>query len=1572
MFQDAAVFAGAGIGIATGTQPLSAPPTLVPGIHLRWASAPERGLPRHGTYLLRRRASAGRTKPVSLATDRGRQHVDATHAEFAGTRAAAATGAGGADSSSWVEFTFVDRSYVSRVDVLFDAGDCAGVTITASTDGTAVDAETVGPGAIARQTVSVRGEYVTSLRIEGDLSLVQDVRLAAEADSLASGWGFLTGVDEPLALPLAHPDYPCVGAPATVDGARSMARERIAYGSPDRFAAPRTAASAPGSVDVTADSPLVTGTDTDWRGDAAGGVFQVAGDDAVYVVLEVLAPDRLLLARPYAGASAADRAYSLEPDRFGTLHDALSALVADGPDAGGMAARALPGAVADAGAVTREAGSTTVTGQATAWDDSLAGLGLQVARPTAGTLAPTPGETTVTGRGTDWGERLVGTVLAVGDQRTRYEVAGVADATTLEVDRPYVGPDAPSGGFAYALYERAVERIERVVGPTELELARPHAGASHDDARGSRLVGVAAAGGDAGAGSATLPAQYPLETLAVASVDPAMSQLLGTYWIDETAEPGVAYDYLLVADRTGVVDLLVNALDVGDGDPSGFVTFVEDLLLAAASDYVDAFLLSDLTRGETDPPAPAAPTSVVAYDLPPSTATGTDPDRYAAGLAWERDRVDGRLPSDAPAAYYLWRDDLGDDPGDHAPAPHAYDPVGTEGSDADFLEDAEPILVADGDRAGTVPGWPSAPIHAVDGRRPAGWYSYRVSGVDLFGRHTDRSDPGAWHDPDTDRPATDPTHPAAPGFAVELRARLPPPPPTGVTAAVLDPQDPATDDDAQAQAWWEDNGSQVGLRIRWAWPAAREAAAPETDAFECLVQPGSLNSHPGSVVAVNEGAETIRVTTSLHHTVDPADGAAAPLPAGAFAGTALHVAGAQFTVVDSGGGSGLWVDVLPREGPDGPLVPVAGVDCALAVPAVYSRGTATVIDGDDRVTGTDTGWTDALAGRPLRLAATGETYTVAAVESAERLRLDRPYHAPPARENREAVAYAIDHPASTDYTAADAWAVQVDDVSIAEDLPEARTADGDRGYETIVPAPGADGGAFDPGVGPGESPVVHANVGVCARIDADDGPLVGDVGGPAPVARPHRDPPAPPAMAPLPAELDWATRPDYESKSYYTVRWERPPEGVAVHVYRAMDRTLFRVDWERRHQDGAFALDAGAVAYFPATLRGEDPAERQRRSAIETALTTDLDDAVSFAAAATVYDALEPDALQTLAALPGNEAAFVQLTAEPLTAAAAPNVRGPDFEPGDPGPGTLPGVDGVPDSMPPGEDLCAYLDAFDGCARNRYVYRLGTVDAAHNRGRTLGDPTPPTRARDGVAPETPVVTAITAGHPDDAEAGDRRLTLRWNVVRSPDLAAYRVYRTADADAVRDVRLMDAVATLSIPIQTDGDPLVGGRRDGAAIVWTDDDRAAGVDWHYRVLAVDDADNASTPSSPVAGRAFDTTPPTPPTPTAEWVRVGPDSATQPYGDPTPADEVWRPAVRLAWAAAAGQSVLVEAAPGPTGNGFEPRSAWLTDETLYLDAAATPTEAVRYRLRVLDERGRQATSPTPVAVQPAGGNP
>src|SRR5699024_3787733 len=115
--------------------------------------------------------------------------------------------------------------------------------------------------------------------------------------------------------------------------------------------------------------------------------------------------------------------------------------------------------------------------------------------------------------------------------------------------------------------------------------------------------------------------------------------------------------------------------------------------------------------------------------------------------------------------------------------------------------------------------------------------SYRVSGMDLFGRISDQSRPAPWYQwapPPMPRPwyyVEPPSNVAIHPGAVRVLDKTPPPPPVGVEASVLDPQDPYVIKDAAYQAWRGGlpvsvRDTLVGLRVRWRWTASQMRQAP--------------------------------------------------------------------------------------------------------------------------------------------------------------------------------------------------------------------------------------------------------------------------------------------------------------------------------------------------------------------------------------------------------------------------------------------------------------------------------------------------------------------------------------------------------------------------------------------------------------------------------------------------------------------------------------------------------------------------------------------------------------------------
>jgi hypothetical protein len=387
-----------------------------------------------------------------------------------------------------------------------------------------------------------------------------------------------------------------------------------------------------------------------------------------------------------------------------------------------------------------------------------------------------------------------------------------------------------------------------------------------------------------------------------------------------------------------------------------------------------------------------------------------------------------------------------------------------------------------------------------------------------------------------------------------------------------------------------------------------------------------------------------------------------------------------------------------------------------------------------------------------------------------------------------------------------------------QQIPVITHHQGDRRYEVFLPIKG-ETGPFINGIPLAPAltdTVVYANVTVTAAdasIHSPDrwpgtGIFAGRIGNESQPAAPQRVyrvwrqlPDPPPALAEPPRY--YATAADYHNHSYFTYHWQ-PADDLWVHVYRALDDSVFKLDWTIRNERGPINQNNSEhQKFFPPDW------DTTRRQDAATALN-----ALNSPAA---YRGLPDDALRLLAGLPGNEKAFTQLTTAPLS-----------------------------------QEKNSWPDTLDGRATNRYFYRVAYVDKAQNRS-ALSLASAPLFLPDVTPPKPPVITKVVGG--------DREITLTWASNREPDLAEYRVYRAESADVAQDIRLMKLMHTETV---AQGVPGVR----PAEISWTDTTVPGLVTFYYCLVAVDDTGNRSNPSQPVAVRGYDDAPPALPTLSLGW--------------------------------------------------------------------------------------------------------
>ena len=373
--------------------------------------------------------------------------------------------------------------------------------------------------------------------------------------------------------------------------------------------------------------------------------------------------------------------------------------------------------------------------------------------------------------------------------------------------------------------------------------------------------------------------QSSLALLLSASVNPAVAQMLGLYWVDDTTVEGQSYDYMLVADYKNAGNSNVNTI----------------LALLTTQNYanIDAYLRSGAARAATPPLAPPKSATLQAYALPLSSVPLSAPADSAglAGVRWgvpaASDQTDKIAPTDA-ILFHVWRKDFGrSGPG----ADETFDPESYTRETDLPMAPGEPRV--EDPPAQPLDGWPLVSLFEVDGPLIEGWYSYRVSGIDIFGRHSARSNLVPWLDLDCklldDR-------------AVHVIDTTPPPPPSQVQAWLLDPLDLFVLQDDAYTTWRKANPKVgVGLRVRWAWGAQQRRQAPDTREFRIYLHPGSQLDDSGDPlkwaqrIAIVGLSEQVLPQSLQPLQTQPTDPTATPED---IAGQSVSISGTQVTLND--------------------------------------------------------------------------------------------------------------------------------------------------------------------------------------------------------------------------------------------------------------------------------------------------------------------------------------------------------------------------------------------------------------------------------------------------------------------------------------------------------------------------------------------------------------------------------------------------------------------------------------------------------------------------------------------------
>ncbi len=627
-------------------------------------------------------------------------------------------------------------------------------------------------------TISLAFDAITEIRITSAPASLVDISFVPVSQGATDGWEELPGFSGPMRLPVSHPAYPCTaGESEDLSRSRNLALDRIQYGDPNRFTGNVNLLTVAGTVTLENGSAIVKGTDTQWTEELVGSIFKAQGDSAVYMILQIINTDKLLLSRSYVGNTNSNTPYEISSDSFAQLHEYLLCLVAGGADAGEMADRTIPEAVQSTGLIEVTNGSPTVSGQGTNWSSDL--------------------------------EKLI---LKVSGEATPYTIARVDSPSSLVLDKNYTG--ITGSGKRYT--------IQGILKPESTDEMAPH-----------------------------MSQQSPLDMTLLGSLQPAIAQALGLYWIDQTADQNKAYDYLIVADEGGALE---------DVNPTDISQFLE------RNDWeLDGFIVfNKQQRPVAVLPSPLEPK---VYSLPASgivSPRNGDPNNCnAVGLRWDIGiTTQGVLLPNSSVFYHLWRSDLGDEVPENPPLEDQYELITAEPAPSDIpLSERiqKPILVARPSEGSPQrpSDWPPFRLFGFDAALQNGWYSYKISGIDIFGRHSAQSEPAKWHQwtpmPEPrpwyyqDPPGEQDVH----TFAVRLLDKVPPPAPAGIEAFALDSLDPTLVRDQSYSDWYstldpQEQDSVVGLRVRWLWTDSHMRQAPDTREFRVYFQMGSSLPHDWS------------------------------------------------------------------------------------------------------------------------------------------------------------------------------------------------------------------------------------------------------------------------------------------------------------------------------------------------------------------------------------------------------------------------------------------------------------------------------------------------------------------------------------------------------------------------------------------------------------------------------------------------------------------------------------------------------------------------------------------------------
>lgn len=1237
--QDTSALVLDALSVLNDPRPHPKQPVLGNGIYLRWFPGPNRGFPLNGGYvLLRRRVGGPPPAPVCLGPllAQSAAQVIGTQTSFTtaiGTLAETGaphlavlplpTGGPGIGAVNFdkqvLSFTLPAGVTASSftVRLRFHWGPTMATVVGKRQGAVVFTQQVIPPGpppSSPEVTVTATSGPFDRIELTGLWSDLLDLCYVATAPAAAAsaattalpgnGWELVPNLAAPITLPLTHPAYPASAGAESIAASLARATSRFHYGAwGDAFrSAPRTAG--PGAVTLTGGSAIAAGSGTNWTADLIGKMICVpkgGTNYTAYAVMDVLAPDRVVLSRAYSGATLAAAPYDLlEGDDFAELHDRVACLV-ESP--GGMRAAASPpdpdrGTVASGKYVQPSNGAAGVQGIGTQWTASLAGTSIEIGpyRSDAGYVA----------------------------DAVAYRIQSVESASHLTLDRPFAGPPVST----------PVKADFRIA------------------------AGLGSSGGDAPAISLA-----PMELIELSALFPGYAQALGLSWIDTAVQPGDVFDYLILADHQNRFAMTpANAVAWVNGTPNFAGDGVDGYVFAGVHHVGTAALAAPSQTALFSLPCGTARISLAnpnraTADAGMSVQDAATWKNAAAGQPapvmlnlWRFARgtdAANLLPVGNLSAYQ----DLGAIvPFAAAAAPTGQLPAGWPAVPIHFLDPGP-------DGTGLDVGWYSYRLNAVDGfgrysaiSPPVPWTVVPpatpavADAVHLEDRIAPPPPAGvqAWvldeKDPYLQRDAT---------YAAWKAAFAQSAPPIGLRVRWRWP--------------WRHRNQGPDLREFRLYGRSR----PLNARIGQLISVAPVTGQPAkSAVTIDLGAPDGTAPNAYANAdLHAADRSYRILASQGGATVTLTVQNGGPSQTERPTGTDGAIVIPSGHALAQELLDPSKWDPWLAAVPANLAGTRDdvelVADASTKtgLQGTAATWnaatrTLALNGMPDLsnvVAASDLVYVAATGASLANLQF---FFSIDAVDASARTLQLGGTPAQLSALAAGApfawmigWPVRLYEVLLpAPNVP------------AIQAAPNLDIAAL---VSPSlAQPVAYGSIGVSSADWRDE---IADrykparnrkgnesfLAAPAPVFRVLRDPPPAPAYTWTATRL-WATKADYHDRSYFTMRWNKPAQGpYSAHVFRAMDTSLFLAQWNLTAPLGAPATGAPpGLAPFLASFNASKSADKMRE-------------------ASQLYDALDDATLGWLAAQPALLGAYMQVTIVPLPLAdpAVQDRLGPDDDP---------------------------------------------------------------------------------------------------------------------------------------------------------------------------------------------------------------------------------------------------------------------------------------------------------------------